>query len=140
MKTKTFGKVLAIAGAIAAVLAVCTSIYLNPPSAFKAHNLDQKRLVGLQDVSSSINIYYHNRQALPERMDVLVNGDSLSEHPDWTDPVTHLPYEYDVTGKTTYRLCADFAADSDGDNGTYISTFRKHHKGHECFDLEVSKQ
>jgi len=140
MKTKPFGKLLAIAGAIGAVAAVSVSIYLNPPSAVKAHALDQRRLQGLQQIDFAIKNYYHNHQALPERLEAAGNENGLSARSDWEDPVTHLSYEYDVLGKTTYRLCADFSADSEGDKNPYIFTFRKHHKGHDCFQQEVSTQ
>lgn len=139
MTTKFFGKLLAIAGAIAAITAVCVSIYLNPPSAVKAHALDQKRLQSLQQIDIAIKAYYHNYQVLPDRFDAIENKNSLSTWSNWRDPVTHLPYEYDAMGKTAYRLCADFSADSEKDDNRYIMTFRNHHKGHDCFQQDVSK-
>jgi hypothetical protein len=138
MKTKSFGKLLAIAGAVAAVIAVSVSIYLNPPSAVKAHALDQERLQGLQQMDFAIKAYYHNHQALPDRLDVAENEDGLSARSNWRDPVTHQPYEYDVLSKTTYRLCADFSADSEKEQNRYVMGFRKHHKGHDCFQQEVN--
>ena len=58
MNTKSFGRLLAIAGAIAAVAAVSVSIYLNPPSAVKGHALDQERMQGLQQIDFAIKAYY----------------------------------------------------------------------------------
>jgi hypothetical protein len=140
MKTNFFGKLLAIAGAIAAVTAVSVSIYLNPPSAVKAHALDQQRLQNLQQIDFAIRGYYRTHQVLPDRLDVIENMNGLSSRSNWRDPVTHLPYEYDVIAKTTYRLCGDFSADSGKDESPYIAAFRKHHKGHDCFQQDVNAE
>ena len=140
MNTKSLGRLLAIAGAIAAVAAVSVSIYLNPPSMVKAHALDLQRMQGLQEINNAVKTHYRNHQALPERLDAIENTDGLSERSNWSDPVTHRPYEYDVMGKTTYRLCADFAADSEQEENSYIYAFRKHRKGHDCFQQEVNAQ
>jgi hypothetical protein len=58
----------------------------------------------------------------------------------WTDPVTHSPYEYDAMSKTTYRLCADFAADSKKGEDRYFAAFRSHHKGHDCFQEDINTE
>ncbi len=140
MKTNSFGKLLAIAGAIAAAATVCVSIYLNPPSAVKAHSLDRERLQTLQQIDMAIRAYYHNHQVLPDRLDSIENKYGLSSRSNWKDPVTHLPYEYDVLSKSTYRLCADFSADSERDESPYIILFRHHHKGRDCFQQDVNVQ
>jgi hypothetical protein len=138
MKTKLFGKVLAVAGAIAALAAASISIYMNPPSAVKGHAQDDERLQGLQQIDFAVKAYYRNHQALPDRLDAVENGNGLTSRSNWKDPVTHQLFEYDVTGKTTYQLCADFAADSEKDANSYIGAFRDHHKGHDCFQQDVN--
>lgn len=140
MKTKSFGKPLAIAGAIAAIVSVSYSIYLNPPSVVKAHSLDQQRLQSLQQIDFAIKTYYRNHQALPDRLDAVENRNGLSERSNWKDPVTQQPYQYDVMSKTLYRLCADFSADSEKQEGPYLGAFRSHHKGHDCFQQDVNAQ
>jgi hypothetical protein len=143
MKTKSFGKPLAITGAIAAIASVSYSIYLNPPSTVKAHSLDQQRLQSLQQIDFAIKTYYRNHQALPDRLDTVEIGNGLSERSNWRDPVTHQPYQYDIMSKTTYRLCADFSADSadsEKQERPYLGAFRSHHKGHDCFQQDVNAQ
>ena len=137
MKTRWFGKLLAIAGTVASVIAVSVSIYLNPPSVVKAHELDQRRLQGLQQMDFAIKGYYRAHQALPVQLDAIGNNNGLSARSNWEDPVTHHPYEYEVAGKTSYRLCAEFSADSETDENSYFGAFRKHHKGHDCFEQDV---
>jgi len=140
MKTGLSGKLLAAAGAIAAVSAVCVSIYLDPPSAAKARALDEERLQSLQQIDSVIRGYYRNHQSLPERLDVVENKGGLLTQSNWSDPVTHLPYEYEVTGKTTYRLCANFSAASESADTPFVAGFRSHRKGRDCFQEEVDAQ
>jgi len=140
MRTKSFGRLLAIAGAIASVTAVSVSICLNPPSAVKAHALDRERMQSLQQIDLTIRAYYHNHQGLPERLDLIENKNGLSAQSNWRDPVTHLPYEYEVMSKSTYRLCADFSADSEKDVNPYSVAFRDHHKGHDCFQQDVNAE
>jgi hypothetical protein len=138
MKTKMFGKLLAIAGAVTAVAAVSVSIYLNPPSTVRAHSLDQQRLLSLQRIDFAVKAYYHDHQALPDRIEVLENQNGLSAQSNWSDPVTHQAYEYDVLNKTTYRLCADFSTDSGKEENPYAFVFRSRHKGHDCFEQELN--
>ena len=140
MKTSAFGKLLAAAGAIAAVAAVCVSIKLDPPSLFKARALDRERLEGLRQIDSAIRAYYRDHKTLPERLDVVENRGGLSARSSWADPATHRPYEYDAVGKSAYRLCADFSADSEKGEDFYVGTFRSHHKGHDCFQEDVNAQ
>lgn len=140
MRTKSFGMLLAVAGAIAAVAVVSVSIYLDPPSVVKAHELDQKRLQTLQQIDFAVKAYYRSHQALPSRLEVLEDNGGLTAHSNWNDPVTHLPYEYDVTSKTTYRLCADFSADSEREENPYVFAFRKHNKGRDCFQQVTGVQ
>jgi len=140
MNTKFFGKLLAISAAIAALAAVCVSIYLNPPSEVRANTLDQQRLQGLQQIDFAIRAYYRDHHALPDRLDALENQNGLLARPNWKDPVTHELYEYDVLSKTTYRLCADFSADSGRRENPYAGTFRSHHKGRDCFQQDVNAQ
>lgn len=138
MRTKSFGKPLAIAGTTVVVAAVCVSIYLNPPATVKAHALDQQRMQGLQQIDFAVKNYYRSQKVLPDRLDAIENKDGLSAHSNWRDPVTHQPYEYDVMGKTTYRLCAVFSTDSGKNENPYAVTFPPHHKGHDCFEQDVN--
>ena len=138
MKTRAYGKLLAIAGAVTAVVAVGVSIYINPPSSVRAHALDQERLQGLQRMDLAIKAFYRTHQLLPERLDAIRNNNDLSAGSNWEDPKTHQPFEYQVVSKTAYRLCADFSADSEPDENPYFRAFRKHHKGRDCFEQDVN--
>jgi hypothetical protein len=137
LKTSSFGKHLAIAGTITAIIAVCVSIYLNPPSAVRAHTLDQERLQNINQIDFAVKAYYHDHQYLPDRLDTI---EAMNARQNWLDPVTHQPYEYDVMGKTTYKICADFAADSDKSTDFYTFPYHPHHKGRDCIQQDVNAQ
>ena len=132
------GRVLVIAGAAAAAAAVSISIYLNPPSAVRAHTLDDQRMRALQQMNFAIRNYYRAHQALPQTIGDIEKHNGLSPRLDWTDPVTHRPYDYGVVGKNSYRLCADFAADSETAENPNAMSIGKHHKGHDCFEEDLS--
>jgi hypothetical protein len=138
MTNRVFGKVLVIAGVGAAIAAVTFSIALNPPSLVRAHALDDQRMQALEQMNVAIGNYYRVHHALPQTIDDVENRNDLSPRSDWTDPVTHQPYEYSPAGRNSYRLCADFAADSKTAENPYVMSFRKHHKGHDCFVEDVS--
>ena len=140
MKSTISGKLLILVGGITAAAAVCVSIYLNPPSAVKAHSLDQQRLQGLQQIDFAIKNYYHTHQVLPDRLHAIENRAGLSSQANWRDPVTHQPFEYGITGTTTYQLCASFSGDSEQHDELYSVNFRQHHKGRDCFQQEVNTQ
>ena len=140
MKAKPWGEFLAVAGGIVAAATVCVSIYVNPPSAVKAHALDQQRLQSLQQIDMAIKAYYHNHHALPDGLDTARSQNGLLARSQWTDPVTQRPYEYEPLGPTKYRLCADFSAESDTDQPTYAYAFRKHRKGHDCFQQDATTE
>jgi hypothetical protein len=78
MTTKVFGKLVAVAGAIAAIAAVYVSIKLNPPSAIKAQALDQERLQGLQQIDFAVRAYYREHKTLPDSLEGIENKDGLS--------------------------------------------------------------
>ena len=140
MTINFFGRLVAVAGALAAAAAVCVSIQLNPPSAFKAQALDRERLQSLQQINFAVKAYYREQKALPDNLEAIENKDGLSARWNWKDPVTHQPYTYSVTGKSAYRLCANFSADSGKSEDPYLPAFRSHHKGLDCFQEDANTQ
>jgi hypothetical protein len=127
------GRVLGGLAAVVAVAAVATSIWLNPPSAIRAREVDQRRLQNLDQTVSAINTYFNVHHALPPELKALEGDDNRLPQISWHDPETKRPYDYEITGETTYRLCAVFArASEEGDNPYYLSE-AKHKAGRDCF-------
>jgi hypothetical protein len=133
------GNLLAILAGIIVAWAVATSIWLNPPSEIRARSLDQVRLNDLQHVELSIKRYYDLHQALPVDLKALESENGLLTQQNWHDPETQHPFEYEITGVTSYRLCAVFSRSSDKDVSNYDYQFRNHGAGRTCFQYRVGQ-
>ena len=131
------GKFLAILAGIIAIVAVVTSIWLNPPSEIRAHALDQVRLSNLQHIELAIKIYYDSHRALPVDLNAVQSENSRLSQANWHDPVTKQPFEYEITSETSYRLCASFARNSDKAEYGYGGQLRDHGAGRACFQYRV---
>lgn len=77
---------------------------------------------------------------LTEAMSVVSDSDARQ-----VDPVTTQPYEYHVTSKTKFELCATFQAEpsaiyshSYGDDNSAESRLHRHKKGHQCFEFSAT--
>jgi hypothetical protein len=57
------------------------------------------------------------------------------------DPASQAPYEFSVTGKETYRVCAVFsmASEADAEAWTGGNSNWRHPAGRHCFDLNATK-
>ena len=137
-KRLSIGQLLAGLAAVVAVAAVATSIWLNPPSEFRARALDQKRLGNLRQTENAVKIYYTLHQNLPPDLKALDSEDNRLAQVNWHDPETQQPFEYAITGKETYRLCAVFSRHSERDDNPYDMLARKHSAGRDCFQYSVS--
>jgi type II secretory pathway pseudopilin PulG len=133
------GKFLAILAGMIAILAVVTSIWLNPPSEIRARKLDQVRLSGLQSIENAISMYYRAHHALPAGLNVLDNESRWLNYKNWHDPETQHPYEYEIVNETSYKLCAVFSRSSDKEDNFYDYSFRKHSSGRDCFQQSVNQ-
>jgi hypothetical protein len=134
------GKLLAILGAIVAVAAVSTSIWLNPPSEVRARAFDQVRLSDLQHVEFAIKKYVDLHHALPVDLKALEGENGLLTQQNWHDPVTKQPFEYEIISENSYRLCANFARNSEKTENVYDYQFKNHGAGRVCFQYSVRLQ
>ena len=133
------GRVLSVLAALVAGAAVATSIWLNPPSENRARSLDRKRLEGLKLTEDAINKYYDIHHALPADLTALDSEKNQAIQACWHDPETHQPLEYEIKGKQSYSLCANFARNSDWQTPEeYL--FKKHGVGRDCCDYIANRQ
>ncbi len=105
---------------------------------------DQKRVVDIAQLQTSIDDYYQTNKTLPSSLDeITTNTYNTSTLLEKTDPQTKQPYEYTLLDQYTYQLCADFTTDSTKESpDTYDTTVSdypvykdqfKHLSGHICF-------
>lgn len=107
------------------------------PAEQRALQLDQRRVSDLQQIASSLEIYWQRNQKLPKSFDEFKNQDFYVQS--IVDPETGVPYEYRVTGEKTYELCAVFA------RGSYAKSLVRpfadpweHQSQRACFQREVT--
>ena len=142
-----------VAATVAAALVVIAGLVtLGTPSYARERKLDRLRVEDLSRLANRIDGYWMKRATLPLTLDSLVTLRLLDRVP--TDPQTHEPYTYLVSGERSYRLCATFAQPSDSTDTTAYDdgnvTFAngaagvtlarvphswRHGAGESCFDL-----
>lgn len=91
--------------------AVVGGLYLaGSPRSVRSQNFDNQRLNDLQQISNAIDAYFDTTNAVPTNLhDVTSSGKMQYAVNSFNDPETKVPYEYRVTGGSTYELCAMFA-------------------------------
>lgn len=129
------GKLLAVGCALVTFAAVATSIWLDPPAEYRAHAMDGKRLGRLRTVESSISAYFNLNQKLPANLEVLDEQRHRLTSDDWHDPATGQPFEYEIIGDRSYKLCATFERASEE---RFYSYGYKHNAGHDCFENKIT--
>lgn len=114
------------------------------PSTVRAQKIDSQMVNDLRDVQYRVEDYYLTNKALPEDLSTL-----YGEFPAPSAPENKSDYAYEVTSETTYKLCADFTLDSDGqlpgaDRGhiaiapSFPGNYNWDYKaGHWCFERAV---
>jgi hypothetical protein len=128
------GKLLAIGTALAAVLAVSTSLWLDSPTANRARAMDTERMRRLGLITAAINTYFVSHKTLPSDLEALDAEKTPLPYAKWRDPNTDQPIEYEIAGEKSYRLCANFERASDERTAYYSG---KHGAGRDCFDYKV---
>ena len=133
---------LSVVAAIAMTLVVATGLWvLGTPSHQRALRLDARRVQNLRMLTSYINVYWQRNKMLPENLEQLPGGERVRQ-----DPVTKVAYEYAVTGKTSYQLCATFqlaTPDRNESGGRSLYLYMpdaerwRHTAGKYCFDRSV---
>ncbi len=78
---------------------------LGSPATQRLYKYDEAKVNDLTSIDSSIQSFYVTKGALPKSLDELVSSNFYAQI---VDSQTQKPYEYEKTGNTTYKLCADF--------------------------------
>ncbi len=113
------------------------------PKEARARRLDDRRVQDLWNVQSAVESYWGLKQELPESLEQA--AEFYSSIP--SDPESGIPYEYRVTSKTDYELCATFTNPVDAyggigrsypiAEGVYVRDFSAHVEGRDCFERSI---
>ncbi len=140
---RTFG---IISAAIVLVAVVWGFVLAGGPASERLRRFDERKLQDLRTMSNTINTIVYDGyamepskekgvpRALPKTIDEIAKN-STYEKITGIDPQNGEPYEYVVTGKTTYELCAGFNLNRDQN----YDVFWNHPEGRYCYKLDVLK-
>ena len=103
------------------------------PSEQRFKRLDERRVSDLRRLTRSLYSYWDTHDTFPADLDVLLDGQHLSRMP--LDPVSGLPYEYQLDTPSRYHLCARFDRSSSHEKS---SNFWAHEGGQRCYSFTVA--
>lgn len=131
----------AIVSAVVVSAVIAAIVVIGPPSVHRQRKMDEVRVQNLTYVGLSVNGYFARHKELPPDLDALAKEPGY--HIVRSDPDTGKPYGYQILSPTSYRLCADFAADSAKNShdsyNAYINVTWAHGQGRQCFDRNTDK-
>jgi len=139
-KGVTGGHLLAIA-CIVVVLSVAAAVWvMGSPASQREMRLDERRQRDLQGIEVRIQAYWKAKKALPADLATLARQPGVSLQ--IQDPLTQVPYGYEISGANAYRLCAVFTTDtalaSGRGNEGYTLERWPHGAGRMCFDRSTT--
>lgn len=136
------------AGVVVALSIAAGFFIVGTPGQARHYRLDEQKVSDLQNIQSQIITYWQQKQALPATLADL--SDPLSYFSLPMDPQTGASYEYTVTGKTSFSICATFNADNQSGSpmvsqpmkpvGTYGQDNWSHGAGHTCFARTIDPE
>ena len=128
------GRILLVASiAIVATAVVAGLIITGSPGTQRELRMDERRVADLRGLSNSLSRRYRETGRLPDTLGALVDGRLLAVLP--RDPMTAAAYEFEPTGRTTFRLCAEFARKA---MPAGADDFWAHDAGRQCFDFDYA--
>jgi hypothetical protein len=120
--------------AITATAFISGAVIVGTPAAERERKYDNRRVEDLQEISNEIRRIVlkdpweskpdQMERDLPKNLEEVAAAATLHKL-DLTDPVTGETYVYEVTGKSTFRLCATFSTERD----RHHDIFWNHPKG-----------
>ena len=127
-----------IAGATVSAAVIAGIVILGSPKRQRQLRLDERRVEDLIDIQRDVNFYWQRHKALPP--DLLTLSREPGHGAPRVDPERGNPYELEITGAESFRLCAVFTFDSSEvpEQTRYFSKESwTHGVGRQCFDLSI---
>ena len=104
-------RMIAIGTVLLNILVVCAGfMIIGTPTDMRMQRFDAQKVSDLQSLQWQIISYYQQKQQLPATLEVF--NDPISSYMAPLDPQTGEPYRYEVTGKTSFKLCSTFNRES----------------------------
>lgn len=136
-------------GVLGLVTIIAGFFIIGTPASARLYRYDDQKVTDLANIQNQIVSYWQYKQALPSTLTDL--NDSLSSFTVPTDPQSSQAYEYHVTGKTSFTLCATFNKSENGTinysvpepmglGGSGNNDNWDHASGHVCFSRTIDPQ
>lgn len=132
--------------AIVAVASIAAGFFIvGSPYAARQARFDEQKIQDLQLIQSQVAYFYQAKQELPSTLTELTDSVTFGGTVP-VDPETNEPYEYEVTDKTSFKLCATFSAERRVYESMAPYVFRKqtgisdnwdHDAGRFCFERTI---
>jgi hypothetical protein len=133
------------AAVVVAAAVVAGIVVFGSPATQRLRRLDGVRIQDLEQIERLATAYAKVHKGLPADLS------ALKREPGYLvprgDPVTGKPYEYQVSGAESFRLCATFATRSSSDDSFYTGRHYpaatdtwEHAAGRQCFERRAELQ
>lgn len=125
---------LIAAGLVVVATVVGAVVVMGGPWSQRDIRMDERRVRDLDAIVDAIDCCSSKTGVLPP--DLATLADKPGRRLSFVDPVDGTPYEYQVTGERSYRLCATFVTDTavtDDSMGRHGDEWL-HGVGRHCFD------
>jgi type II secretory pathway pseudopilin PulG len=110
--------------------------FIESPQQQRLRNEDQARINNLLNVDGSIMQYASISGKLPADLNAIQVIEGMN-----VDPVTKEPFDYRITGETTYELCGTFVtSNKEASSEYYYGPDWLHDAGPTCFKRSVINQ
>ncbi len=135
---------------IVAASIVAGFFIVGSPQTERMRRFDQQRVENLTILQSEVINYWMQKDYLPKSLDALKNDITGFVPP--RDPESDAPYNYRITNKLSFELCADFKTSSKNQPTTIIQTAPvpapyydqnqnwSHDIGHTCFTRTIDPE
>jgi hypothetical protein len=132
------GLLARLAAAAVFLVTIAGLVGSGSPRVERGRQLDEQRIMALQNISGAIQSYHGMRRRLPDSLGDLLRMPNGPAAETLRDPATARPIVYRTIDSLTYELCVEFqTADREGSPAAFGSEFWRHGAGEKCFRFEV---
>lgn len=132
---------LVATGVLVAATITAAIMVMGAPDTQRQVRLDERRVQELQRLSEAIDTHAYRHGALPQTLSEITGRPGMAYAT--TDPVTGVPYRYELVGPDDYRLCTEFDTDTSRAGSRarpYGGDTWAHPAGEHCFDRKVDER
>ncbi len=131
--------------AVVSIALIASFFFIDSPLQVRLQKYDQNIINKFSQIDYAINAYYGENNKLPADLNVILEGGPSAVYSlidsDISDPATGKAFEYKISAKDTYELCATFKTENKTkaeDKSIYVDTRWLHDAGYQCLKQRVA--